>query len=126
MHDRGLSLQCNAGDEPGIRRNKELRDGIGRMFFMIEWWLERGYFRNANHAIWFINSTCFIVFYLLIRLDMFGRFALLLPVILHTSPIVNSIRKTYIKKEKSEIYSVDCIWFNAIMVLLYALLMYAF
>jgi hypothetical protein len=93
---------------------------------MIDFWIKKGFFRNANHAIWFINSMFFIVFYLILHYGNIGKYALIFPILFHTSPIINSFNTYYIKKIKSEVYSIDCIWFNAIMVFLYLILMYKF
>ncbi|OHA86669.1 MAG: hypothetical protein A3A96_01475 [Candidatus Zambryskibacteria bacterium RIFCSPLOWO2_01_FULL_39_39] len=92
---------------------------------MIEYAVEKKYFRNSSYAIWFLNSIFFFTLVVLIFYGNFGKWILLFPLIFHISPVINSLIKI-IKKEKSEIYSVDCIWFNLIMIVLYSILMYKF
>jgi len=93
---------------------------------MIGYVLKKKWVQNINHAIWFLSSISFLFFTLLIKWNKFGRYVLILPIIYHLSPIINSINTVVIKKEKSEIYSIDCIWFNFIMVILYGIVMYVF
>ena len=88
---------------------------------MLEYFINKGYFRNANHGIWFVNSLFFLAFSALFFWGKLGNYVLLFPIAVHISPIINSVRKI-ILKQKSEIYSVDCIWFNALMILGYIIL----
>jgi len=93
---------------------------------MIEYLLKKGLFKNANHAIWFTCSIFFFIFVILLYYGKLGKYVFLLPIIFHLSPILNAININYIKKEKSEIYSDDCIWFNILMVICYIILMLVF
>lgn len=82
---------------------------------MIEWLVQRGYFVNANHAIWFTFSIFTFVFVSQLLLSP-SPWTFVLPLVFHGSPVVMSIVKIYIRKQRSDIYSKDCIWFNALMV----------
>lgn len=89
---------------------------------MIEFLILKGYFRNANHAIWFFTTVYFFVlnvfYYFFSKLEYLWLFPVLF---LHTTPIIKSI--VYLKRGVvSEIYSKDCIWFNSVMVILYLIL----
>jgi len=90
---------------------------------MIEFFVKKGVFRNANHAIWFLSSIGFFILILSWSLFEFSRLVLIfIPLIIHIPPIAASIRKVIFLKEKSEIYSKDCIWFNVLMVLFYLII----
>jgi len=93
---------------------------------MIEWLLKKEIFKNANHAVWFLSSFFFFVLVVLMSWGKLGRFVFLLPIIFHLSPIFNAVRTIYFKKQESEIYSDDCIWFNILMVVCYIVLMCTF
>jgi len=67
---------------------------------MIGYWLKKGLFRNANHAIWFINTVFFFIFIALFTTGKFGKSIFIIPLLMHLSPIINSINTNYIKKEK--------------------------
>ena len=85
---------------------------------MIEWVVRRKYFRNANHAIWFL---CSAVIFALVMLSVMSPkprtwLLLLLPASLHVSPLIYSLR---LRNKENEVYSQDCIWYNAVMLLVY-------
>ena len=108
--------------DPGLRLQARAHARIS----MVEWCIKKGLFRNVNHAIWFINSFSLFIFAILVYKNLFGRYIFLIPIVLHLSPIINAIRVVYVKKEKSEIYSYDCIWFNSLMLLCYIVLTFTF
>ena len=88
---------------------------------MIEWLVQQGYFRNANHAIWFVCTVGMLVVLVIQRL--FPRFLWIIPLtglIVHTPPLLTAIFKVWFRREHNEIYSQDCIWYNALMLLVYA------
>lgn len=87
---------------------------------MIEWLVKKGYFRNENHAIWFVSSFGFFVlsicnYFYPKNLWMF----LIIPTVVNLPPLITSINKIFIKKEEGHLYSKDCIWFNFLMICLY-------
>jgi len=89
---------------------------------MIEWMVEREFFRNENHAIWFLCSIGFLVVLIVSHfLPNFSWIFLIVPLMVHVPPLVTSSYKIY-KKHPSTIYSRDCIWFNALMIGIYVLL----
>ncbi|MFA5991139.1 MAG: hypothetical protein WC794_02765 [Candidatus Doudnabacteria bacterium] len=91
---------------------------------MIEWFITKGLFRNANHAIWFFCSGAM---FLLVLANWFlpqKSWALfIIPAIAHVPPLVKSILVVS-QKEESEIYSKDCIWFNSLMIVFYTILVF--
>jgi len=93
---------------------------------MTEWLIKKRIFRNANHAIWFVNAFFFFMFATLVHLDKFGKLIFLVPIIFHTIPVFYAIRVIHINKKESELYSNDCIWFNILLVVCYIVLMYTF
>ncbi len=86
---------------------------------MIEWLVHKGLFRNANHAIWFLCTIGIFLTFVVLHFYPHSTVAwLIVPVIVHMPPLVTATVYR-IRKTDSEIYSVDCIWFNAGMVTLY-------
>lgn len=85
---------------------------------MIGYLVRKGYFRNENHAIWFVCSVGF----LMIALAMFWKpnriIFLVIAAIAHLPALINS-SITIKKNRESELYSKDCIWFNSLMIILY-------
>ena len=92
---------------------------------VIDYFIKKGWVRNPNHAIWFFCSVYFFIFTILSFFGRFGKIILILPIIFHMSAVTGAIVTIYIKKEKSEVYSKDCIWYNSLMTLMYGILMYA-
>ncbi len=90
---------------------------------MIEWLVQKKIFRNANHAIWFLCSLGFLLVLISQSLGVNQRIMfLLVPAVIHLPPLITSINVNYLKKRNSEIYSKDCIWFNAVMIIIYLIL----
>ncbi|MDE2019524.1 MAG: hypothetical protein KGJ13_04205 [Patescibacteria group bacterium] len=86
---------------------------------MIGWLVEWKIFRNENHAIWFLCSMGFLILLLIGRFyPYFSLIFIITPIIVHVPPLVTA---TYAvaSKRPSKLYSVDCIWFNALMILIY-------
>jgi len=88
---------------------------------MIAWLVKNKYFRNENHAIWFLASFGVFTFVLTLFFKPFPEIFLLVPLFFHISPFITSILTTR-SKEKSNLYSKDCIWFNGVMILIYLVL----
>ena len=87
---------------------------------MIEWLVNKKIFRNANHAIWFLTSVGFLLITLAWHFFPNQRLIfLIIPTIVHLPPFITSIVVVFVKKQDNEIYSGDCIWFNAILILVY-------
>lgn len=86
---------------------------------MIEWLVNKKIFRNANHAIWFICTIGFLLIILCYQAKISLKLLIVLvALIVHLPPLITSIISTS-KKRVTEIYSQDCIWFNAIMLIIY-------
>src|SRR3989344_5537880 len=50
---------------------------------MLKWAIQKGWWRNENHAIWFLTSLYFLVFTILVFFSHFGKLVLLLPIFFH-------------------------------------------
>ena len=89
---------------------------------MIEWLLRKKLFRNANHAIWFLASLGFFLFVVICYFYPSKNYVILItPLLVHFPPLIASTVKVY-NREPSELYSKDCVWFNATMIVLYLVL----
>lgn len=89
---------------------------------MIGWLVERRYFRNANHAIWFLLSL--MVLGLVVAYYFLPKFSwvwLLPPAVMHVSPIIIS-HKLRKRRQPSDLYSEDCVWFNTAMIVIYLII----
>ena len=87
---------------------------------MIQWLVDAGGFRNANHAIWFLCTVGIFLTMLIQRL--LPHIVWLIPVtgvVVHVSPIVNAVRVS-LRNERSDLYTPDCIVFNSLMLVVYA------
>ena len=87
---------------------------------MIEWLVDQGLFRNSNHAIWFLCTVGILAVLIIQRL--FPRFVWLIPLtglIVHVPPLITSFVRVVVRKQASDLYSRDCIWYNAAMLLIY-------
>lgn len=86
---------------------------------MIEYLVNKSWFKNANHAIWFFLSM-FIM--LIMVTTLFYGFQIwmlaIVALVIHIPSFATASYKKF-KNIQSEIYSVDCIWFNALMALVY-------
>lgn len=89
---------------------------------MIDWVVRKKYFKNANHAIWFLTTSSFaglmLVYYIKPKLAWLWVAPIL---VFHISPIIKSL-KVIRKKENSDLYSKDCVWFNFLMIGFYVCL----
>ncbi len=88
--------------------------------YMIEWFVKKGLFRNANHAIWFFSTLLVLLLTTLWIFFGFRRaYLVALPLVVHVPPFLTATWKSSLRKEQSDIYSKDCIWFNLSMILIY-------
>jgi hypothetical protein len=86
---------------------------------MIQWVVDAGLFRNANHAIWFFCTVGLLVTLIVQRLYPRAVWSIpLTGVAIHVSPIVNALR-VQLEGRQSELYTLDCIAFNAFMLGMY-------
>ncbi len=96
--------------------------GDGEAGILIGWFIKRGWFKNANHAIWFI---CSVSMFLLVFAGWYfpkrSWLIILVPAIAHFPPLIKS-SVVVLRKEANEIYNKDCIWFNILMIILYIIL----
>ncbi|MBI5282909.1 MAG: hypothetical protein HY858_14585 [Candidatus Solibacter usitatus] len=93
---------------------------------MIQWVVDASLFRNANHAIWFFCTVGLLITLIVQRLYPRAVWSIpLTGVTVHVSPIVNALR-VCLKEEQSELYTPDCIAFNAFMLGMYAVVFFWF
>ena len=88
---------------------------------MIEWLVKMKAFRNANHAIWFLCSVGFLVIITSVILRIPITYLVKGMVVIHLFPLVTAAKKK-IYREPSEVYSIDCIWFNSLLVIVYVII----
>lgn len=88
---------------------------------MIDFVREIANFRNLNHEVWFYLSMIQLIVCVSLYFIFKFKLQFLFMIVYHT---VTSIQATIITLFgiKSSIYSVDCIWFNGIMVVIYVIL----
>lgn len=85
---------------------------------MIGYLVQKRYFRNENHAIWFLCSVGFFIIALLMYFRPSHVFFLGVALVVHLPALINST-VTVLSKKQSELYSKDCIWFNFLMIVVY-------
>jgi hypothetical protein len=82
------------------------------------------HFRNSGHAFWFYQSMLVLVvlmaIYLFLKIRLFMYAAAN-----HLVTSVIAIIVVVILRRASETYSIDCVWFNGLMFVVYAVLLYA-
>ena len=86
---------------------------------MIERLVKMGYFRNANHATWFVLSLWILVLTLAYFVYPNHRVVVLFPIGIYLTAMIQAIVNTYVTKTKSETLSKDCIWFNGLLLIVY-------
>lgn len=92
---------------------------------MVELLVNYGWFRNANHAIWFLCSLgmfAIVVLQFVVLQFVLPRKSCLPAIvgtIVHLPPLVTSSITVLIQQRRSEIYSTDCILFNSVMFVAY-------
>ena len=90
---------------------------------MIEYFVKKGLFKNASHAVWFFASVGFFALTLTYYFLPNTKYLILLvPLIAHLPPLITAYIAVYIQKRKSDVYTKNCIWFNAVMIFWYCLL----
>lgn len=84
-------------------------------------------FRNANHIFYFLLTFPMVVLYIFLFLTNRKEMLLLLlcPIILHTIITILAVRTVVILKQESSSFSIDCVWYNGTLLLIY-LLMFVF
>jgi len=92
---------------------------------IFEWGVRKKLFRNINHAIWFLMSVWLLVLTAVYYFYPRHNIVILFPIAIHFVAFLQSIYVVYIKKEPSQTLSKDCIWFNPLMILIYAFLFFA-
>ena len=90
-------------------------------FMIVEWAVKKKLFRNENHAIWFLLSMWILVVSIAHFFYPAHHIVFLVPVLLHGIALIQAIHATA-TKHASVTLSKDCIWFNAIMILVYILI----
>ncbi len=86
---------------------------------MLDWAIGLFSFRNASHQYWFLGSMIVFLMSLVFchfskSKDHFGVF-----ILSHAVTAISAFFKVLILKQSSPVYSVDCIWFNALMAAVY-------
>ncbi len=79
-------------------------------------------FRNAGHEYWFYMSMGILILCLVAALYFRRVGHLWYPVINHSYTSVRAFVTVVIQEKQSVAYSVDCIWFNALMAAIYIVL----
>jgi hypothetical protein len=85
-------------------------------------------FRSVSHMHWFILSTGLLVGHVIIQLAVRflrpgdGPFNPTPVLSLHGIVIISAVIKTHFGTVNGPAYSVDCIWFNALMTLIHLLI----
>jgi 4-hydroxybenzoate polyprenyltransferase len=91
---------------------------------IFEWAVNRKLFRNINHAIWFSMSMWILTLITAYYFYPHLRIIILLPIAIHGVAFLQSVYIVYIKKEKSDTLSKDCTWFNALMLIIYIIMIF--
>lgn len=90
----------------------------------IGWTVRKGFFRNTNHAVWFVMSFWLLIINVGYFLHINPKIIILLPICIHLTSMIQAITLVYIRKGNSEVLSKDCIWFNALLVIFYCTLFF--
>ncbi|MFC1644797.1 hypothetical protein ACFL08_02125 [Patescibacteria group bacterium] len=77
-------------------------------------------FRNQSHELWFYLSMGSMLISLLGYAFLKSRIGIICFGLNHLQTSITAIVIVKILEKKSEKYSVDCIWFNALLFLIYA------
>jgi hypothetical protein len=87
---------------------------------IFEWAVRKRLFRNINHAIWFLMSMWVLILTTAYYFYPGLKILILLPVAIHFVAFWQAVHIIYIKSQSSETLSKDCMWFNALMTIIYA------
>jgi len=91
---------------------------------IFEWGVRKKFFRNINHAIWFLMSMWLLILTAAYYFYPGRDIIILFPLSIHFVAFLQSLYVVYVKKEKSETISKDCVWFNPLMILVYIILFF--
>jgi hypothetical protein len=89
---------------------------------IIEWLVRKKFFRNENHALWFFLSMGFYLLALSYYFLPHSKAILVLLAGVHLVSLVITIYTIYILKQKTNLFSRDCVWFNSLMLILYIIM----
>src|SRR3989338_5351198 len=86
------------------------------------------HFRNAGHERWFVMSMA--MFVMSLSMNIIGRkifkqstrFVNMWMALYHFFVVAGSFLTVVVAHRPSEIYSIDCIWFNSLMVAIYIIM----
>jgi len=94
------------------------------MISFLDWTVSKKFFRNANHALWFLMS-----FWILVLIILYYFYpdlpVIIIPLAIHLVALIQSVL-AIISKRPSETLSKDCIWFNTLMILVYSVIYFTF
>jgi len=94
------------------------------VIMIFEWAVKKRLFRNTSHAMWFLMSVWVLILTTAYYFYPDLRVIMLLPVSIHGVALVQAVYSICIKKISTETLSVDCLWFNAFMVVVYVSLFF--
>lgn len=81
------------------------------------------WFRSESHFRWFISTVALLA--IAIAFQIGGRDArefMLFMAVIHGIVTITAIRETNFGRKETELHSIDCIWFNPGVAILYMLL----
>ena len=83
------------------------------------------YFRSPNHAAWFFVSVAVLIISLIYAFYRLGTARAIWRFVIgtHVGTVVLAIL-VVATRGSGPVYSIDCIWFNALMALIYGSLLY--
>ena len=82
------------------------------------------HFRNANHEFWFYGSMTILIIAITIY-SIFGFKEQFFSIAIgHFGMSVIAMVLVVVLKETSEVYSIDCVWFNGLMCAIYVTLFF--
>ena len=93
---------------------------------IINWFVEKKIFRNENHAIWFFMSIAIFLVFILLYFFPKNKIVFIFPIAIHLLSFFMASISVFIKKESSNLFSKDCIWFNLLMIFVYVILYLVF
>jgi hypothetical protein len=109
--------------------SKSRKEGGGDMPY---WILGLFHFRNVNHASWFFGSIGILATVIILIIFLRGKeFSWFLPPLclfptFHLLVSLSAVWRVILLKRPSNAFSIDCVWFNALMAVVYIGIYFAF
>ncbi len=96
---------------------------------MPQWIVGLFHFRNFGHEMWFFMSVGVLALMIMVAFFVSKQnrtFLLLYPAGFHLTTSIMAVIEVALLKGKSGLFSTDCVWFNALMAGIYAIIFLAF